>query len=145
MPANDPNAHQASIEVAVPAETAFEFMGDGMKQNHWALGSVNRKPLGDNLFVGQSSFDGSDLYVKLKSDPEWLIVDYLIGESPETVQPAVEARIRRGESLGRSDSASVITLTLWRWPFADQDEWEMHYHLWKTEMHMIKGAIERGL
>lgn len=145
MPPNDPNAHTASIEVGVPAETAFEFMADGMKQNHWALGSMDRRALGDNMFVGQSSFDGSDLFVKIDSDPDLLLVDYAIGETAESVRPAVEARIRRGEWFGRDPSVSVITLTTWRWPFANQDEWEMHYHLWRTEMHLIKGAIERGL
>jgi hypothetical protein len=145
MPPNDRNAHAESIEVGVPAERAFAFMADGMKQNHWALGSQDRKALGDNLFVGQSSFDGSDLYVKIDSYPDLLLVDYSIGETPEAVSPAVEARIRRGSWLGRADDVSVITLTLWKWPSADQDEWEMHYHLWKTEMHLIKGAIERGL
>jgi hypothetical protein len=145
MPADDPNSHSASIEVPVSAEEAFNFMADGMKQDHWALGSMHRRALGENLFVGQSSFDGSDLYVKIDSYPELLLVDYSIGESRDALSPAVEARIRRGEWLGRDPSASVITLTLWRWPFADDEEWHMHYHLWKTEMHLIKGAIERGL
>jgi hypothetical protein len=145
MPPDDPNSHCASIEVAVPARTAFEFMADGMKQNHWALGSQNRKPLGDNVFVGQSSFDGSDLYVKLDSYPDLLLVDYSIGDTPDDLLPAVEARVRPGPWLGRDESVSVITMTVWKWPFAEEDEWRMHYHLWKTEMHLIKGAIERGL
>lgn len=145
MPPNDRNAHYASIEVAVAAEQAFAFMADGMKQNHWALGSQNRKQLGENLFIGQSLFDGSDLYVKIESNADLLLVDYAIGESPDSTLPAVEARVRRGEWLGRDPSVSVITMTLWKWPFATQEEWEMHYHLWKTEMHLIKGAIERGL
>lgn len=145
MPPNDPNSHCASIEVAVPADQAFAFMADGMKQNHWALGSMNRRQLGDSLFVGQSSFDGSDLYVKIESDPKLLLVDYLLGDSADVTVPAVEARVRRGEWLGRNPSVSVITMTVWKWPGATQEEWEMHYHLWKTEMHLIKGAIERGL
>jgi hypothetical protein len=145
MPVDDPNAHSASIEVAVPAEDAFAFMADGMKQTHWALGSVNRRPLGDNLFVGESSFDGADLYVKIASYPDLLLVDYSTGPAPDDLTPAVEARIRRGEWLGRDPSASVITLTLWKWAGASDEKWRMHYHLWQTEMHLIRGAIERGL
>jgi hypothetical protein len=131
--------------VAVPAETAFAFMADGMKQDHWALGSLNRRALGDDLFVGRSSFDGSELYVRIDARPDLLLVDYAVGDSPESVLPTVEARIRPGRWLGRDDSVSVITLTIWRWPSAGQEEWEMHYHLWRTEMHLIKGAVERGL
>jgi hypothetical protein len=145
MPVDDPNAHSASIEVAVPAEAAFAFMADGMKQTHWALGSVNRRPLGDNLFVGESSFDGAELYVKIASYPDLLLVDYSTGPSPDELTPAVEARIRRGEWLGRDPSVSVITLTLWKWADASDEKWRLHYHLWQTEMHLIRGAIERGL
>lgn len=145
MPTDDPNAHSASVEVAAPAQVAFEFMADGLKQSHWALGSLERKALGDDLFVGQSSFDGSDLYVKLASYPDLLLVDYSTGDSPETLIPTVEARIRPGSWLGRDDSVSVITLTLWKMEGTSDEEWRLDYHLWKTEMHLIKGAIERGL
>jgi hypothetical protein len=145
MPPDDPHAIAASIEVSVPAEAAFAFMADGMKQNHWALGSMNRRALGDNLFVGQSSFDGTDLYVRIDSFPDLLLVDYSVGPAPDDLLPAVEARIRRGEWLGRAAAVSVITMTIWKWPDATDEEWQLHFHLWPTEMHLIKGAIERGL
>jgi hypothetical protein len=140
----DPNAICASVEVAVPAPTAFEFMADGMKQDHWALGSTGREALGDGLFVGRNSFDGSELYVKLESYPDLLLVDYSTGPSPEQLVPHVEARIRPGSWLGRDDSVCVVTLTIWRDGDADED-WEFHFHLWRTEVRLIKGAIERGL
>ncbi len=143
----DPFAIAASTEVAVPAETAFEFMADGMKQDHWALGSMGRESLGDGLYRGKSSFDGTDLYIKIESDRELLLVDYATGPSAEEVAPDVEARIRRGSWIGLpgGDAASVITLTIWRWDGAEDEEWEFHWHLWRTEIKLIKGAIERGL
>ena len=144
MPVDDPNTHTASIEVAVPAETAFAFMADGMKQNHWALGSMNRRDLGDNLFVGTSSFDGSDLYVRLAAYRDLLLVDYSWATRKD-LQPSVEARVKPGSVLGRDPDCCVITMTVWRWPGATDDDWGLHYHLWKTEMHLIKGALERGL
>jgi hypothetical protein len=145
MPVDDPIAHSASIEVPVPAAEAFAFMADGLKQDHWALGSQNRKALGDDLFIGQSSFDGKDLYVRIASYPDLLLVDYSVGDAPDNLTPAVEARIRPGEWLGRDPSVSVITLTLWRGASLDDEAWQMHYHLWRTEMHLIRGAIARGL
>jgi hypothetical protein len=144
MSSLDPNAICASVEVAVPARTAFEFMADGLKQDHWALGSIGREALNDGLFRGKSSFDGSDLYVKLESDPDLLLVDYSTGPSPEELTPHVEARIRPGSWLGRDDSVSVVTLTIWR-DGQDDEDWEFHIHLWRTEVRLIKGAIERGL
>jgi hypothetical protein len=143
----DPNAICASSEVKVPAETAFEFMADGMKQDHWALGSMGREDLGGGLFRGKSSFDGTDLYVRLDSDRDRLLVDYSVGDTAEELLPHVEARIRRGSWIGLADGdeACVVTLTIWRWPGAEQDEWEFTEHLWRTEIRLIKGAIERGL
>jgi hypothetical protein len=143
----DPNAICASSEVKVPAETAFEFMADGMKQDHWALGSMGREDLGGGLFRGKSSFDGTDLYVRLDSDRDRLLVDYSVGDTAEELLPHVEARIRRGSWIGLADGdeSCVVTLTIWRWPGAEQDEWEFTEHLWRTEIRLIKGAIERGL
>jgi hypothetical protein len=141
----DKYAITAATEVDVPAATAFEFMADGLKQDHWALGSVNRKSLGDGLFIGQNSFDGSDLYVRLASDPELMLVDYSTGASPERLTPRVEARIRRGSWVGLDDSSSVVTLTIWRWDGCDEDTWQFHENLWRVEIRLIKGAIERGL
>jgi hypothetical protein len=143
----DPNAICASSEVKVPAATAFEFMADGMKQDHWALGSMGREDLGGGLFRGKSSFDGTDLYVRLDSDRDRLLVDYAVGDSAEELLPHVEARIRPGSWIGLADgdAACVVTLTIWRWPGAEQDEWEFTEHLWRTEIRLIKGAIERGL
>jgi hypothetical protein len=143
----DPNAICASSEVKVPAATAFEFMADGMKQDHWALGSMGREDLGGGLFRGKSSFDGADLYVRLDSDRDRLLVDYAVGDSADDLLPHVEARIRPGSWIGLADGddACVVTLTIWRWPGAEQDDWEFHEHLWRTEIRLIKGAIERGL
>jgi hypothetical protein len=141
----DKLAIAAATEVAVPAEAAFAFMADGLKQDHWALGSMNRRALGDGLFIGQNQFDGSDLYVRLVSDPELLLVDYSTGPAPEQLTPRVEARVRRGAWLGLDESACVVTLTIWRWDGCSDEDWEFHHHLWRTEIRLIKGAIERGL
>lgn len=141
----DKYAITAATEVEVPAATAFGFMADGLKQDHWALGSMNRRSLGDGLFIGQSQFDGSDLYVRLASDPDLLLVDYSNGPAPEELTPRVEARIRPGSWVGLDDSRCVVTLTIWRWEGCDEETWRFHEHLWRVEIRLIKGAIERGL
>ena len=57
--------HAASIEVAVPAETAFAYLSDGLKQGDWTLGSWNRENAGDGLFRGTSLFNGADTFVRI--------------------------------------------------------------------------------
>jgi hypothetical protein len=141
----DRYAITAATDVNVPAPTAFEFMADGLKQDHWALGSMNRRSLGEGLFIGENQFDGSDLYVRLESDPELLLVDYSTGPSADELTPRVEARVRPGSWVGLEDSCSVVTLTIWRWDGCSDEDWEFHEHLWRTEIRLIKGAIERGL
>jgi hypothetical protein len=145
MPGEYQNTHCASIEVTVPVEQAYEFMADGMQQDHWALGSMNRRALGENLFVGTSSFSGEEVYVRLDGHPDLRMVDYYIGSSPDALVPLVEARIKPGAVLGLPAEHSVIALTIWRWSEATTATWELHYHLWRTEIHLIKSALERGL
>ena len=66
MPVDDANAHSASTAVNVSADVAFTFLADGMNQSYWALGSLERRALGDDLYVGTSMFDGQELYVRLR-------------------------------------------------------------------------------
>ena len=39
--------HGSTIVVAVPAETAFAYLSDGLKQSDWALGSMQRERIGE--------------------------------------------------------------------------------------------------
>lgn len=141
-----PLTHCASVEVPVPARTAFEFMADGQKQTHWALGSWDRRAVGDDgLFVGVSRWDYTDLYVKLVSDPELLLVDYYVGASPESLGFGVSARIIPGEVLGTGPERSLIALTIWRTAHTSEADWARTAYVWPTEVQLIKSRIEYEL
>lgn len=141
-----PLTHCASVEVPVPARAAFEFMADGQKQTHWALGSWDRRPAGDDgLFVGVSRWDHTDLYVKLVSDPDLLLVDYYVGASPQTLGFGVSARIIPGEALGTGPDRSLITLLIWRTAHVSEEEWARTAYVWPTEVQLIKSRIEYEL
>lgn len=138
-------AHCASAAVEVPAQTAYGFMADGLKQRHWALGSLDRREVEPGLFAGHSLFDGRELFVRLVGDPELLLVDYYTGPAPDRLRPLVESRIARGETLGLGADRCVVTLTKWRDADMSDEIWHRTYHLWQTEIQLIKGALERGL
>jgi hypothetical protein len=143
MPFIDAYSHTASIAVDVDAPTALAFMADGMEQTYWALGSVQRRPVPDSdVFVGTSSFSGEELYVRLVSNAELLLVDYYVGPSPDELTWLVEARIQPGGNVGLRSDQSVITLTAWR-AGESQAEWEREYWVWHTELHLIKARLER--
>jgi hypothetical protein len=137
-------AHAASVEIAVPAERAFAYLADGMKQGQWALGSWNRRPAGDGLFAGDSLFDGSELLVRLDAHPERLLVEYHVGRTPDTLRPLVWGRVVPGPVVGLDESRCVLTLVIWR-SAGDSDElWELLGHTFPTEVQMIRGRLEIG-
>lgn len=139
----DPYTHTASIAVDVDAETALAFMADAMEQTHWALGSVRRRPVEghDNLFLGNSSFTGEELYVRQVPHHEHLTIDSYIGPSPDDLTPLVHTRIQPGENVGLRPDQCVITLTTWR-AGEPEDDWHREYWVWRTEVHLIKGRID---
>jgi hypothetical protein len=137
-------AHEASIEVAVPAEQAFAYIASGMKQGEWALGSWNRRDAGDGIFVGSSLFDGSELSIRLTAHPELLLVVYDVGASTDDLRPMVWGRVLPGAILGLADDHCVVTLTIWRGSSMDDAGWELMSHTFPTELRMIKGRLELG-
>jgi hypothetical protein len=55
------------------------------------------------------------------------------------------ARVRGGEELGRAADTCVITLTSWRSAKATDEAWTRGAHVYKTEMHLIKGRLEHQI
>lgn len=136
--------HASAAEVAVPAEQAFAYLADGMKQTDWALGSWNREQIGVDLFRGTSLFTGAPVYVRVTPQPELLQVDYEVGVSSDAMMRANSARVIPGEALGRDPTTCVVTLLKWRLPDQDDDAWEHACATFDTEIKMIQGRLERG-
>ena len=88
--------------VAVGADTAFAFLADGMNQRFWALGSWDRREVGDGVFVGTSLLDGTELYVRPIPNPALLLVDFETGEDRRSLAHEVEARVVPGSALGHA-------------------------------------------
>jgi hypothetical protein len=140
----DRYCHTATAEVAVEARTAFNFMADGIKQGRWALGSWERREAKKGLFVGTSLFDGKETWVRISADPERLLVDYLVGRSPEALLPRNSARIVPGPATKRSEKKCLVTLMTWRLADMTDEAWEQLCVTHETELFMIKGLLERS-
>lgn len=136
--------HCAALEVAVEAEIAYAFMADGMAQNRWALGSRDRERIADDVFVGTSSFEGTRAFVRLEADPDRMLIDYHCGSDPDDLRRVVEARVTPGAMVGRSDGTCIVTITTWRDPATSQERWDLTRHVWQTEIHLIRAALEHG-
>jgi hypothetical protein len=137
-------ARVASVEIAVPAEQAFAYLSDGMKQGEWALGSWNRRPAGDGLFAGDSLFDGKELLIRLDADHDLMLVEYHVGRSADALAPLVWARVVPGPVVGLTEDRCVLTLVVWRSAGDPPESWELLGHTFPTEVQMIKGRLELG-
>lgn len=140
----DPHCHTSSIEVAVPAATAFGIMADGIRQGQWAWGSFDRREVEPGLFAGTSVFDGKETLVRLHADPARLTVDYEVGRSRETMQFRNHARVLPGALLGRGADRCVVTLMSWRLASQTDAAWEQAGTIHEAEMFLIRGLLERG-
>jgi hypothetical protein len=140
----DSTFHGATAHVLVPAAAAYAYLSDGLKQSEWALGSWNREQIGDRLYRGTSLFDGSEAFIRITSDPGWLIVDYAVGPSLEQMPRVNSARIVPGPELGHPEGTCVVTLMKWRTPGQSDEQWQRGCVTFDTEIHMIKGRLELG-
>ena len=134
--------HGSAIVVAVPAETAFAYLSDGLAQSDWALGSMKREQIGDQLFRGTSLFDGSETFVRISADESLLLVDYAVGPSLDQMPRVNSARIVPGPLLGHPADSCVVTLMKWRTAGQSDALWERGCATFDTEIHMIKGRLE---
>lgn len=142
----NPATHAFSVSslVAVDAEQAFAFLADGMNQRYWALGSWDRRQLEADLFAGNSLFDGSELLIRVVPRRDLLLVDFLTGTSREALDHHVEARVIAGPTLGHPPGRCLLVLTVYRDATSDDELWNRLWHVFETEIHLIKGRLEIG-
>lgn len=136
--------HAATAQVGVPAETAFAYLGDGLRQADWALGSWKRIQVAEQLFRGRSLFDGSEVYVRISTNPEALLVDYEVGPAPDQLRRVNAARVVPGPLLGWPETTCVVSLMKWRSAAQSDDVWDRLCAAYDAEIHMIKGRLEVG-
>jgi hypothetical protein len=144
MPSNLEIFHAASIEIAVPAQTAFDYVSDPMRHGEWTLGAWNRRDLGGGLYGGVSLFSGEEGVLRLDPDPERLIVDCYTGGTPDSLRRAISIRVVDGPSVGRADGTCIVTIMKWRSADDPDENWERVWATHETEVHMIRGRLELG-
>lgn len=143
MGGEDPYCHTASVAVDTSAQAAFTYLADGLQQGEWTLGAAERRPAGEGLVVGTSVFDGGEVYVRIVADPEHLLVGCWVGPAPEALIPRIWIRVVPAEHLERPAGTCVVTLLAWRPSGQSDDSWRLTRTAHETEVHLIKGFLER--
>ena len=136
--------HAASIEVAVPAEAAFAYLSDGLKQGDWTLGSWNREQIGERLFKGTSLFTGAETFVRITAHPEHCSSTTTSARRSTRCSASTPRAQSRGRSSADPRERASIALTKWRQPDEDDAQWRRGCVTFDTEIHMIKGRLELG-
>jgi len=145
MEISDQYCHTCTCEVNAPAQQAFTYMADGMKQGEWTFGSWDRRQLEEQLFVGTSMFDNKETYIRIDTDPDRLLVYYHIGDDAEHLQARNMVRVIPGRLIGREDNICLVTLMAWRSSFMGDARWKQLCVSHETQMFIIKSRIEASL
>jgi hypothetical protein len=138
----DPHCHTASIRVEVPAQAAFEYLADGLKQGEWALGGQGKRAIGEGLYAGTSMFHGGPSYVRPHPDPERLTITYEVGPSLDEMRAITQSRVVPGPTLNDDAGSCVITFASWRRVDQDDAAWTLHAQIFNLEVHTIKNRLE---
>ena len=144
MYTGDRYCHSSSIVVNVDPLAAFNYLSDGVAQGDWALGSMERKRLEENLYSGISIFTGDELFIRIEADQDKLVIYYHVGIALDKLQPRNVVRILPGAVIDKSDDCCLVTLLSWRSDAADDDRWKLTCVSHETEMFIIKNRLESG-
>lgn len=144
MSMTDTWCHTGSIEINCAAQTAVEYVADGIKQGEWALGSIDRKQIGDGLFEGTSMFGAGTEYIRIRADHDNHVVYYDVGHALDNLQTLNVIRVVPGPTLSRPATTCVVTLMSWRPDGAPDDAWTRICVSHETEMFIIKARLEAG-
>ena len=142
MSAADAWCHSASIEIQCDARTAVAYVADGIKQGEWALGSIDRREIGDGLFEGTSMFGAGTEYIRIRVDDENQVVYYDVGHSLDDLRTLNVIRVVSGPVLGAEAETCVMTLLSWRPQGTPDEAWTRNCVSHETEMYIIKARLE---
>ncbi|KAJ7895561.1 hypothetical protein B0H14DRAFT_2680831 [Mycena olivaceomarginata] len=132
----------ASVLVEASPDICFDFVRSGMKQTHWALGSMEREEVEPGLFCGTSLFTYNKLYIRIVAQPELRLVDYYTGTSPASLQFGTSTHVIDSSCVGEAAGNALIVMTTWRHSSTSDADWELKSHFWPTEITLIKARID---
>ena len=120
-------SHITSVVILKAASDVFARMADVRNLNRWSFGTWKTEILPDDLVLGTSLFDNSQVYVRIDKDEARLSIDFLLGAHA---------------ALG--DDQSVLTFIAWRSETMDDDRWRRLTASHEMEAVLVKSLIESG-
>lgn len=137
-------ADTASVLIAAPTPTVFEFMSDPSRLDLWSFGTWKIEVQPDGLVCGQSLQTGDQIWVRIVADTETGLIDYCLGGSPDALAPRIFARIVSGDVTDHGSGYSTLTLTAVRTADMDDARWDRMVRAHAFEVDVVKALIETG-
>ena len=135
-------SHCTTALINVAAPTAFDFLSDPLLLGTWSLGCMRTQasvPTGP--YVGISLYDDSRVWFNIRSHPDALTIDYLVGE-PEDLKPRISARVVEGGTCGLGRAQCYVSLTAWRPVSMPSERWIQLCTAHEAEIWLIKARLE---
>ena len=133
--------HSVSVEVAVSAQVAFEYLADPHMVGRWALGCFNTLPTDvPGLYQGTSLFDGTKAWFRIDSDPTRLIIDYMVGDADHQL-PRISTRIVPGSNYGQDADHCIVTMDAWRPVDMTDNRWQRLCAAHDAEILLLQGQL----
>ncbi len=134
----------AYIVINRSADEVFAFLADSHNLNLWSFGTWKIEIQDDGLVHGKSLMDGGTIYLRVKAHAEQKLIDYFIGQDPDSLSPRIFVRVIPGSVLNGPDQKSVLMMMALRADGMDDDRWEGLKASHAFEVRVIKSLIETG-
>jgi len=129
--------HSTARWCGATVPTALAHLSSAAGMQRWNLGLWNCREVEPGLFTGESLFDGTAGWVRVVTEAQRGVIDYLIGADPHSLTPRIRASVIAGEVLGYAAASCVITLEAWRTATMPQDRWRRLMQTHETEIDLI--------
>ena len=126
------------------APEVLEFIANPENLSLWSFGTWSVEIDETGLIHGKSIKDGSPILVRIRPHPDQLLVDYLIGTTPDALQPRIYIRVLPGPAMGGHDGECALMMTALRSDGMDDDRWDGLKATHAFEVSLLKSAIETG-
>jgi hypothetical protein len=136
-------SYTVSARCDAPADTAFDFLSDGLALGGWALGCFTTEPLADGIFQGRAIDTGELVYVRPLPDRERGVIVFEVGLDPNELSPWIWAIVHPCNRFGGAPGTSVVTMIAWRPEGTTDDAWNVVLREHDIEILFIKAQIER--
>lgn len=137
-------SHITSVVVAKAASTVFAWMSDVRNLHRWSFGTWKTEILPDELVLGTSLFDGSQIYLRIDPDEARLLIDYYLGKEAAKLVPRIQLRMVPGQHVGLDEEQCVLTFIAWRSETMDDERWRRLTASHEVEAVLVKSLIESG-